>query len=226
MWGTEFKYIDRDHRDSAVLIPGWATDYRIFDSLDLKFNYLLPTDFLPFDFESRLLDALKANNIKKISLLGFSLGGFTAVEFALENPDLIHNLILVGIRKRFTGEELDKVKDCLVKDKRVYLSRFYSACFSEESEIEWFNEHLFEDYCAKFDLDHLLKTLDYLGSREITTDMLRGIKNVKIVHGGCDRITPIEEAIDIKRDLPNADFIEIKNSGHVPFFTKGFNDFI
>ena len=39
---SEFKLIDRGFKDTILLIPGWAADYRIFDSLDLEFNYLLP----------------------------------------------------------------------------------------------------------------------------------------------------------------------------------------
>ena len=67
---NQFKYVERRKRESMALIPGWATDYRIFDSLDLDFNYLVPVGFSPDSFEEDLIEALKEHNIKNLSLFG------------------------------------------------------------------------------------------------------------------------------------------------------------
>jgi len=78
-----FKYLDRGSDKTIVLIPGWATDYRIFDSLNVKFNYLLPLDFSPDTFENVILNALEEKGIEKVSLFGWSLGAFLAAEFSI-----------------------------------------------------------------------------------------------------------------------------------------------
>ena len=218
-----FKYIDRGNKDLVVLIPGWATDYRIFNRLDLKFNYLIPVNFYPSTFEKDLLETLKENNITKISLLGWSLGGFLAAEFASKYRDLIDKLILVSIRKRYKKEEITKIKRRLNKNKRGYLYWFYTQCFPEKEKMSYFKKNLLRDYCNGLDLDYLLTTLDYLGSTEIKQEALKGIEKVKIVHGEFDKIAPIQEALDIKNDLLQAEFMTIDKAGHIPFFEDAFN---
>ncbi|MFH1519408.1 MAG: alpha/beta hydrolase [Candidatus Omnitrophota bacterium] len=212
-----FKYLDRGQQKTMVLIPGWATDYRIFDSLNLKFNYLLPLDFSPFTFENSILNTLQERGIEKISLLGWSLGGFLAVEFATKYPDLIEELILVSIRIKYQQEEIAEIKELLKKSRRGYLYKFYGQCFSRQESLSWFKKNLLKTYCEKFDLEYLLKTLDFLEKAQINTQELSGIERIKIIHGEKDRIAPIDEAREVQQAIPNAELITIKDSGHIPF---------
>ncbi|MEA3305919.1 MAG: alpha/beta hydrolase [Candidatus Omnitrophota bacterium] len=220
--GAGFKYIDRGKKDSIALIPGWATDYRIFSRLDLKFNYLIPVDFSPFTFEKSFFEALKENNITRISLLGWSLGGFLAAEIASKHTRLIDRLVLVSIRKKYKKEELKAVKKHLRKSRRGYLYRFYTRCFSEKGEMSFFRKNLLKDYCDGFNLDYLFTALDYLKTAEIKPELLKRVEKVKIIHGEFDKIAPIREAMDIKNGLPQAEFITIDKAGHMPFFKDAF----
>lgn len=220
------KYIDRGFRDSIALIPGWAADYRIFDSLDLKFNYLVPVDFSPFNFRESLLQAMKKNRIEKISLFGWSLGGFVAAEFALKHVDFIDELILVSIRKRYDAGKLLEIRKLLKKNKKGYLYKFYTQCFCDKKDMHWFKKRLLRNYCKKFGLNHLLRSLDYLEHTEIEPQALKDIKKIKIIHGECDSIAPVQEAIDIGNSLTQAKFIRIKNAGHIPFLKEHFAKYI
>ena len=220
------KYIERGEKDTVVLIPGWATDYKIFASLDIKFNYLLPIGFSPFSFEKNLLRTLRKYKIAKISLLGWSLGGFWAVEFAAKYTHLINELILVSIRKSYKAQEIARIKSRLRKNKKQCLYEFYSRCFYRQDRLYWFRENFLKSYYRELDLDYLSTTLDYLKDREINPQALRGITKIKIVHGEFDRVAPIVEAIDIKNSLPRAKFILIKDTGHMPFLGTDFNKYI
>ena len=220
------KYIERGKEHTAVLIPGWATDYRIFDSLDIKFNYLLPIEFLPFTFEKILLRALREYRIAKISLFGWSLGGFWAAEFASKYSYLIDELILVSIRKKYRAQELARIKSYLTKNKEGYLYKFYTQCFYREDRLYWFRENLFENYCRKFDLDYLFTGLDCLKAQEISPEVLKGIRKIKIIHGEFDRIAPMKEALDIKNSLTQAKFIRLRRTGHIPFLETDFSKYI
>lgn len=219
---TIFKFVDRKYRSSIVLIPGWASDHRIFSDLDIGFNYLTPVEFSPFTFIDELLLYLKKNNIGRISLFGWSLGGFLASEFAGSHPGLLEGLYLVGVRRKYEREGLEEIKRHLNRNKRGYLYKFYSECFSKKEEMRWFKESLFKSYCEKFDLDYLLKTLDYLGNTEIVPQLLTNIENITIIHGRIDRIAPIEEAVEIKNSLPQARFVSVEDAGHAPFLSRGF----
>jgi len=223
---TSVKYIDRGYKDSIVLIPGWATDCRVFDTLDLEFNYLLPFDFSPESFEVSLLNELEKRNIKKVSLFGWSLGGFVACEFATRHASLIDRLILVGIRERYQKDGLNQIKKSLTKSKRGYLYKFYNTCFHKKDDASWFKKHLLKNYCKDLNLDYLFKTLDYLESARVLCDKLSSIKNIKIIHGECDNIAPFKEALTIRENLSNAEFIAIKDTGHMPFLNRGFTKYI
>jgi len=221
-----FKYLDRGQQKTIVLIPGWATDYRIFDSLNLKFNYLLPLNFSPFTFESSILNALKEKGIGKISLLGWSLGGFLAAEFATKYPDLVQELILVSIRKKYKEEEIAGIGELLKKSKRGYLYKFYGQCFSRKISLSRFKKNLLKTYCEEFDLEYLLRTLDYLVKARINTQELAGIGRIKIIHGESDGIAPIDEAREVQEAIAGAQFLTIKDSGHIPFLEADLGKYI
>jgi len=223
---TRFKSINRKESQEAVLIPGWATDYRIFEGLNLKYNYLIPTNFYPFDFEDILLRTLKKRNIKKISLFGFSLGGFLAAEFASRHSHLVDKLILIGTRLKYRHKEIDNIRKLLRKSKVAFLYKFYSQCFEKKIDFIRFKNKLFRDYCENFDLDYLMNTLDYLESARIRPESLRGIKHITIIHGRLDRIAPFSEAVCIKDSLPDANFIDLKDEGHMPFLKEDFGDYL
>lgn len=219
---NSFKYIDRNREDSMVLIPGWATDHRIFEGLDLRYNYLIPVEFSPFGFEQSLLEALERNHIERVSLLGWSLGGFLAAEFASKYPGLIDELILVSIRRRYREEELSEIEQNLKKNKKATLYKFYLQSFSKKDEIRWFKDNLFRYYHEKFDLEFLLKGLDYLRRAEVRPELLNKIRDIKIIHGGRDSIAPVEEARTIKKRLTKSRFLCLERAGHIPFLSEDF----
>jgi pimeloyl-ACP methyl ester carboxylesterase len=220
---TNFKYLDRGKKHNMVLVPGWATDYRIFDHLDLDFNYLVPLDFSPFDFEEALLDTVKTVRTGKISLFGWSLGGFVAAEFASKHSNLVDELVLVSIRKSYPPKGLAEIEDYLKTNRKGYLYKFYSSCLPCADEFAQFKKTLLKHYCREMELDYLLKTLDYFKSAFISSDSLKNIEKIKIIHGQDDRIAPIEEAVEIKNGLANARFISIEDAGHMPFLKKDFS---
>lgn len=213
-----FKYINRGKESVTVLLPGWATEYRIFDALDLNTDYIVPLDFWPFGFEVALLEALERYGIKKISLLGCSMGGFVAAEFASKHRELTDALTLIGIRRRYKKDEMLDVRRNLKKNRKAYLYKFYNWCFHDAHSVARFKERLLDDYMEEFDLDCLLKTLDYLEGCELRPEALKDIDRIKIIHGEYDRIAPIAEALDVKNNLPQAEFVTVKGAGHIPLY--------
>ena len=209
-----FRHIDRGKAHSIVLVPGWATDYRIFDSLDLEFNYILPIDFSPLEFEDNLLYFMDENGIDKISLFGWSLGGFVAAEFASRHKEMIDELILTGIREKYSDEEIVLTKGYLNKNKKGRLYKFYSQCFYKKDQMKRFRG-LIKEYCANMSLNHLYEGLDYLAETAIDPGSLKDIETIKIIHGEHDAISPIEEVLNIKKMLLQVEFISIKDAGHV-----------
>lgn len=221
-----FKYIDRGKQSSIVLIPGWGTDYRIFASLDLNYNYLIPLTFSFFDFEQKLFAAIKENNIEKISLFGWSLGGFLAADFSVKFPELIEELILVGAREKYPSQQLLRIRDLLKRNKKAYLIKFYAQCFSKKENMREFRKNYMKDYLQDFELSFLVNGLDYLEAARIDFESLKRVKKIKIIQGEDDKIVPLAEAVNIKNNLSQAEFILIKDSGHAVFLEQDITKYV
>lgn len=223
---TTFEFIDRGKQDSIVLVPGWATDYRVFDSLELAFNYLVPICFSPYAFDEALVAALEDNNLDKVSLFGWSLGGFLAYEFAIRHIHLVDELILVSIRREYNKDKIKEIEKLLRTSKKGYLHKFYTECFCNSEQIPGSKKRLFKEYCRELELDYLLQTLDYLSNVELKPELLQQIKRITIVHGEHDRIAPLREAVEIKNAVDNARFILVKKTGHMPFLEENFGRYL
>lgn len=223
----EFKLVERGKDATILLIPGWATDYRIFVDLDLGFNYLLPLKFSPFDFEKGLKKAMEEYKLKKISMLGWSMGGFIASEFASRHRDNVDEIIFVSVREKYDPAEIEYIKMYLRKNCRGFLYKFYESCFSEfeRARFGWFKNNLLKDYIDQISADILFEGLDYLSGRQFDTGGLRGQK-VKFIHGEEDKVAPISEALKLKEGLPQAEFISLEKCGHIPFLNTDFNSIL
>jgi len=223
---SEFKLLDRGFNKTIVLIPGWASDYRIFNALDLDYNYLLPVGFNPFNFERDLKGLLDKESIGKISLFGWSMGGFLASDFSSKNPDKVDELVLVSVQKKFSPELLEDIKIKLKENKRAFLYKLYFNCFSKEDKegLDWFKEHLLMSYIDELKLEDLLRGLDYLSQTQINPEALTGIKRIRIFHGQDDIVAPFDAARQIKLELPQAEFICLPGIGHTPFLNRQFKE--
>lgn len=221
---SEFKFLNRGFKKTMVLIPGWATDYRIFKGLDLGYNYLLPLKFKPLTFVEDLLRQLNKKGIEKISLFGWSLGGFLAAEFALKNPKRIEELILLSIRKSFEPALLKNIGQKIRENKRAYLYKFYVECFSnaEKEESSRFKEYILIKYVWGMRLEDLLSGLDYLAQAKIMPQGLSMLPKIRIFHGEDDKVAPLKEAVEISSRLPKAKFIRMPLAGHIPFLNPKF----
>ncbi|GEM_PF-612767 len=241
----KIKFIDRGFKENIVLIPGWAADWRIFSGLDLNYNYLLPVEFTAFNFERELIEQLNKLSLDKISLFGWSMGGFMAAGFAVNNPQRVGELILLSIRQKYESAQLKEIESKLQAGKNAYLYKFYLACFSEYDKegLAWFKKNIFKSYLKEMELNSLIEGLRYLSEAEINLEPLAVLKKVRIFHGAQDKIVPFppdllrkskrgdkkicSEAALLKSYLPLnkfswAEFICMPETGHIPFLNHKF----
>jgi len=221
----EFEYIDRGKKDILAFIPGWALDYRIFSNLNLNFNYIFPKKLHFFNFKKELFNFLEYKKIKKVSLFGYSLGGFLAVDFALSYKEKLEKLILVSIRKKYKKEELEEIEVLLKKNKKAFLYKFYRNLFYSNLNFLRYKE-LFKYYIDNLGLEYLIDGLSYLKVAELFIEPLRKLNNIKFIHGKNDKIAPILEVINIKKNLKNAELIIYKNTGHLVFLEKNIDNIL
>lgn len=222
-----FNYIDRGFKRNLVLIPGWATDYRIFSRLELDYNYFVPVDIAAYRFKEELLKLLKQRGYKSISILGYSLGGFLASDFAAEYPERVGELILFAVRKAYNNTALSQIKQSLASNAKAFLYKFYLNCFSkgDREGLSWFRNNLLDAYLDNHCPGRLNQGLDYLSSARIDTEKLSCIKEIAIFHGENDLIAPLKEALEIKHALPKARLNLLPGKGHIFFLSGGLKEY-
>ncbi len=220
---SSFELLKRGYDNILLLIPGWATDWRIFENLDLPFDYLVPKRFSPFDFAEELLFAINEACYGRLSVFGWSMGAILASKLAAGHPKMFKEIILVSARPRYDAKAIDDIKQHVNNNRKGFLRRFYNDFFSESEEAIalGFRRGLMRDYISGMNPAILMNGLDYILEARLYPDRL-GACDVTFVHGTADRIAPIKEARTICGNLPRSRFIPIEGAGHAPFLRSDF----
>lgn len=182
-----------------LYIPGWASDYRIFDFLynglptpNPQDTRILTKQITSESFTDDLYQLLLQNKINNLTIHGFSLGGFLAVAFAKKHPHLVSAINLYGIRAQYPAQEIKQVRALITRNKTAFLKKFYQNGFYATALYKNFEKDLWPDY-KNFDLPILLQTLDLLESLAIHAADINSQTQLKIYHGQYDRIAPVSE---------------------------------
>lgn len=212
---------------STVMLPGWATDGRIFDGVFPGMTAVATGPLRPVGFTARLASFLDRAANGAVTLVGWSLGGFLAADFAREYPDRVRRVVLVGIRRGYPEGEVDAVRRSLSVDPERCLSAFYAQCFypSQIPAYRRFRAGLQETYLREMDVEGLREGLSYLAGARLSGGTLPPCP-VAIVHGGKDVVAPFTEAEDVAREGRNATFHPLPGAAHAAFLADGFRGVI
>jgi len=209
----------------VVLLPGWATDSRVFGNLFSDVAAVRVLGALRTEgFADRLAAFLDDVAAGPVTIVGWSLGGFLAAEFAVKHPSRVRRLILTGVRKRYLPSEVEPIRLALLRDRRMCLSDFYTHCFfpSRMKECRLFRSGLQEKYIQKMDEEALLSGLEYLERTDFPAGSLPSCP-VKIIHGEKDVVAPVTEARELACAIDAATFCLLPGAPHAAFLDSGFS---
>jgi len=211
----------RGYERTAVLLPGWATDTRIFSPLELPFNLITPHRLITRDIDS-LAVYLPTIGCDRVLLIGWSLGGFAAMNFARRFPHLVAHQVLIGIRRHYPDDQLGEIDEALRDDPPRCLTGFYRQCFlpAQRKDYRWFRAALEPAYLRDFYEHELHDGLYALAEAEVMSDMLTCCPTT-IIHGEQDIIAPAAEARELAAQT-GTPFHLLPNTGHAAFLSDEF----
>jgi pimeloyl-ACP methyl ester carboxylesterase len=218
-----------DHWDPAVT-DGLATEREVilFDNAGVSSS----SGEVPTSCEQMAANAvcfIKALGLLKVDVLGFSIGGFVAQEIALQAPDLVRRLVLVGTGPR-SGEgmatltpEAQEIFGATYDEPdhlwlrvhftrseksqaagREFLKRFRLRADDRDPEV---NEKV-----APAQIEAISK---WGASREKPFEYLKSIRQpALVVNGGNDVIIYTVNSFILQQNLPNAQLILYPDSNH------------
>jgi len=223
-----------------------------FDSSLLEFRRLLPklssvtetfaVDFLGFGLTDRPHNiAIKPDNIKAhlyafwqqiiqrpIILLGASMGGAVAIDFAITYPEAVEKLILLDSAGFAGGHGMDKL---MIPP----LDRLATAFLSNKIVRQKISEGAYYDralasedalICSMLHLAHpnwsrALISFTKSGGYNFLSDKISNIKQqTLIVWGEQDQIVGTKDAKQFEAAIPDSQLVWIPESGHVPHLEK------
>ena len=219
----EFSVVGGGGDPSVVLLPGWGTDGRIFDGALPGVTAVTTGPLRPEGFSRRLAAFLDRTARGPVTVVGWSLGGFLAAEFARENPDRVRRVVLVGIRRAYPEGDVAGVLRSLSADPGSCLSGFYAQCFypSQMPAYRRFRAGLQAVYLREMDDDALREGLSYLAGARLSGQTLPACP-VAIVHGEKDVVAPFAEAEGVAREGGSATFHPLAGAAHAAFLADGF----
>ena len=218
-----------DHWDPAVT-DGFARDREVilFNNAGVSSSSgEVPTRIAQMGADA--VAFIKALGLAKVDVLGFSIGGFVAQEIALQAPDLVRRLVLVGTGPRsgegmatltpeaqeIFGTTYDKPDHLWLRVHftqseqsqaagRAFLTRFRRRTESRDPEA---NEHV-----APAQIEAIG---EWGASRERPFEYLKSIRQpTLVVNGGKDVIIYAVNSFILQQHLPDAELILYPDANH------------
>jgi pimeloyl-ACP methyl ester carboxylesterase len=218
-----------DHWDPAVT-DGFARDREVilFNNAGVSSSSgEVPTRIAQMGADA--VAFIKALGLAQVDVLGFSIGGFVAQEIALQAPDLVRRLVLVGTGPRsgegmatltpeaqeIFGTTYDKPDHLWLRVHftqseqsqaagRAFLTRFRRRTENRDPEV---NEHV-----APAEIEAIG---EWGASRERPFEYLKSIRQpTLVVNGGKDVIIYAVNSFILQQHLPDAELILYPDANH------------
>lgn len=173
---------------------------------------------LPFNHIGNYRDWLKrfarAAGLKQFVVAGHSMGGAVALAYALEFPDEVAGLILVGSggRLRVLPALLDALKDGTVPPS------FADYLYGPDTADVLVNNGKKE--IADTSASIYYADLTACDKFDVMDDLPRIDKPVLIICGSEDRLTPVKYSTYLQQSLPKATLEIIDGAGHMVMLEK------
>ena len=235
VYGAKVHYVDAGTGSPVILLHGLADDIGVWESViaPLAAKYrVVALDQIGFgrsdkpllnyrvstfvDFLDGFLNELK---IDHASLVGNSLGGWIAADFALAHPDRVDRLVLcdaagyAAVAKQMDPRALSALRLASRDDIR-YLGplTFHDKRFYEDVDVAFKQRVTAGDsYTVKQVLESMVRGEDVLDGRVGAIH-----KPTLILWGRDDKIIPLSFAERFHKETPGSRLEVIDNCGHMP----------
>ncbi|MDQ1463014.1 MAG: hypothetical protein QOI08_4498 [Actinomycetota bacterium] len=189
---------------------------------------------------SSLIDGL---GLEHVDLFGFSMGGFVAQQIAVDRPELVRRLVLVGTGPR-GGDGMDQLAPDVVPlfvtayepQDLMWLPIFFSPSEASQAAGRRFLERIrarTEDrdvpVSAATVAAHLAAARGWGAAAPDSFDYLKGIPHpTLLVNGSNDVVVPTINSYILQQNLPDAELVLFPDSNHGSHFqfTELFNRYV
>ncbi len=209
--------------NAFVFLPGFLCDPLLWNDVRAQlsdFTNITTLDFKNCKNLDDMLDQIALVPHKKFHLVGFSMGGYIAQQFAVENPDRILSLSLVAVN---VGALNERERSARLKMADT-LARFHYRGMTPK-EVQRYvhptsmtNPHVVDTiikmsaaYTSEMYINQMKATLD----RKDVSSALNALEfPILMVAGQDDRVVPAHTLEDLQQKIPRSVLKTISECGH------------
>jgi pimeloyl-ACP methyl ester carboxylesterase len=180
-------------------------------------------------FIKSFLNQIRIRNSDKIVIIGHSLGGYIAADYAIENKEQIEKLVLIdssGMLNQPTTlleQYLNAATETDPSLRRIKLIKVFESLLAQPFRllpilVDWFIS-VIERPGAKHAFESAFKNST---TTSISPERLEELKSIPslIIWGENDNLIPTNHINKFKEILTNAEIAIIADAGHSPFVEK------
>ena len=166
-------------------------------------------------------------NKKKISVIGFSMGGFIAIKLAIEYPEILDKLVLIGTNARHISQKRKLLleKSLITLNKNNFAKLFYQTNYSS-----YFADKDLENSSYQNTIYSMAKQLGYktfLNQTNLIVNRPNQLKKLNkivsktlIIRGKNDKLSSNIMNNELNKKIKYSVYKEIKNSSHFVMLEK------
>ena len=166
-------------------------------------------------------------NKKKISVIGFSMGGFIAIKLAIEYPEILDKLVLIGTNARHISQK----RKLLLKKSLITLNKNnFAKLFYQKNYSSYFADKDLENTSYQNTIYSMAKQLGYKAFLNQTNLILKRPNQLKklnkivsktlIIRGKNDNLSSNIMNNELNKKIKCSVYKEIKNSSHFVMLEK------
>jgi pimeloyl-ACP methyl ester carboxylesterase len=166
-------------------------------------------------------------NKKKISVIGFSMGGFIAIKLAIEYPEILDKLVLIGTNARHISQK----RKLLLKKSLITLNKNnFAKLFYQKNYSSYFADKDLENTSYQNTIYSMAKQLGYKAFLNQTNLILKRPNQLKklnkivsktlIIRGKNDKLSSNIMNNELNKKIKCSVYKEIKNSSHFVMLEK------
>jgi 3-oxoadipate enol-lactonase len=230
---THFTLEGTGERVPLVFVNALGTDLRIWDGVVPHFSNRYPvlrfdkrghglSDCPPapysiHDFSTDLLGLLDQLEISQAIVVGISVGGMVALDFAASWPARVHSMVLCDTAPVIGTADLwnDRInrlrEDGMGSMAEVILARWFSPAFKENSSAAYQGYY---NMLTRMPVEGYTGTCEAIRDADLTESTRTIEAHTLILCGTEDVSTPPDLVRGLVELMPNAEFQEIPGAGH------------
>ncbi|HTS59957.1 MAG TPA: alpha/beta fold hydrolase [Terriglobales bacterium] len=236
VYGQRIRYIEAGQGRAVILLHGlggvkemWMANFAVLSTG----HHVYALDQLGFGHSDKplleykiatwvdFLEAfMQAENIRTATLVGNSLGGWIALEFTAQHPEMVEKLVLVdaaGLAWGAGGSVVDLNPSSLAGWRTLLESLFYDKKMVSDQLVE----RVFTDHMRNNDGYTIERTVAGFAQPQFEDDKLKSIHApTLVVWGREDNLIPVARAEKFRDGIPGAKLAIFEQCGHLPQLEK------